>query len=326
MADRTNHHQVLGCDVGQDSVVIFDSVSGTRRSVANTPDALRRALAELVPARGQGPAASDTLLVCEATGGHEASLLSIAWQAGLTAHRADPRKAHNFLLSLRNAGKSDAIDAQGLARYGLERGDRLPRWQPPEPCRQALQGLVRLRADLVDDRADYSRRLKAPGQGIDKRHIQAVVDALSQHIAALEADIDRLIAHNADLADSVAVIQAIPGCGLRTATTLLALMPELGHLNRRQAAALAGLAPHPNETGKSTGYRRVRGGRPEIKAALFTAALAASRFHPQLGPHYQALLAKGKKRIVAIIAIARRLITIINAKLRDHSSKPQQLC
>jgi transposase len=278
------------------------------------------------PARGQGPAASDTLLVCEATGGHEASLLGIAWQAGLTAHRADPRKAHNFLLSLRNAGKSDSIDAQGLARYGLERGDRLPRWQPPEPCRQALQGLVRLRADLVDDRADYSRRLKAPGQGIDKRHIQAVVDALSQHIAALEADIDRLIAHNADLADSVAVIQAIPGCGLRTATTLLALMPELGHLNRRQAAALAGVAPHPNDTGKSTGYRRVRGGRPAIKAALFTAALAASRFHPQLGPHYQALLAKGKKRIVAIIAIARRLITIINAKLRDNSSKPQQLC
>lgn len=250
MADRTNHHQVLGCDVGQDSVVIFDSVSGTRRSVANTADALRRALAELVPARGQGPAASDTLLVCEATGGHEASLLSIAWQAGLTAHRADPRKAHNFLLSLRNAGKSDAIDAQGLARYGLERGDRLPRWQPPEPCRQALQGLVRLRADLVDDRADYSRRLKAPGQGIDKRHIQAVVDALSQHIAALEADIDRLIAQNADLADSVAVIQAIPGCGRRTATTLLALMPELGHLNRRQAAALAGVAPHPNDTGQ----------------------------------------------------------------------------
>src|SRR3990170_4130904 len=138
MADRSTPRQVLGCDVGQDSVVICDSASGRRRSVANAPDPLRRALAELVPVPG------DVLLVCEATGGHEATLLSVAWEAGLAAHRADPRKAHNFLRSLRSAGKSDPIDAEGLARYGLERGDRLARWQPPAPDRQALQGLVRL--------------------------------------------------------------------------------------------------------------------------------------------------------------------------------------
>jgi len=321
MADRSTPRQVLGCDVGQDSVVICDSLSGSRRSVANTPDPLRRALAELVPVPG------DALLVCEATGGHEATLLSVAWEAGLAAHRADPRKAHNFLRSLRSAGKSDPIDAEGLARYGIERGDRLPLWQPPAPDRQALQGLVRLRADLVGDRADYLRRLKSPSQGLDKRHIQAVVDALAERVAAIEADIDRLIAQSQDLSQSVAIITAIKGCGWKTATSLLALMPELGHLDRHQAAALAGLAPYPNDSGKTEGYRRIRGGRPAVRAALFPAAMTACRHHPQLRQHYQALLSRGKKPIVATLAIARKLITIINAKLRDARAQPaQQLC
>jgi len=122
------------------------------------------------------------------------------------------------------------------------------------------------------------------------------------------------------------VIRAIPGCGRKTAIVLLALMPELGCLNRRQAAALAGYAPHPNDTGMSKGYRRIRGGRPEIKAALFLAAMAASRYHPELSAHYQHLLAQGKAKLVALAAIARKLITIINAKIRDAFSPREQLC
>jgi transposase len=321
MADQTTPRQVLGCDVSQDSVVIRDSASGRCRSFANRAGPLRRELAELVPDPG------DVLLVCEATGGHEATLLSVAWEAGMAIHRADPRKVHNFLRSLRSAGKSDPIDAEGLARYGLERGDRLARWQPPAPEQQALQALVRLRADLVGDRADYLRRLKAPGQGHGKPHIQAVVEVLAARIAAIEAEIEQLIASSPTLGEAVAVITAIPGCGLKTATALLALMPELGLLNRKQAASLAGLAPHPNDSGKSQGHRRVRGGRPEVRAALFTAALTAARYHPQLSAHYQTLRANGKKPIVATIAIARKLITIINAKLRDATANAaQQLC
>jgi transposase len=321
MADQTTPCQVLGCDVSQDSVVIRDSVSGSCRSVANTAAALRRALAELVPGAG------DVLVVCEATGGHEATLLAVAWEAGMPIHRADPRKVHAFLRSLRSAGKSDPIDAEGLARYGLERGDRLARWQPPTPEQQALQALVRLRADLVADRADYIRRLKAPGDGRDKPYIRAVIDAFADQIAAVKGEIEQLIAQSADLTEAVTIITAIPGCGIRTATALLALMPELGSLSRRQAAALGGLAPHPNDSGKFQGYRRVRGGRPEVRTVLFTAALAACRFHPQLSKHYRALLANGKKPIVATIAVARKLITIINAKLRDALvPATQELC
>lgn len=321
MADRSNALQVLGCDVSRDCVTIFDSLSSTLHDVDNTPKALRQALAKLVV----GPA-SDVLVVCEATGGYEAKLLSAAWQAGLPAHRADPRKAHNFARSLRSEGKTDSIDAQGLARYGLERGDGLPLWQPPTPGQQALRGLVRLRADLVATRADYSRRLQAPGQGPHKRRIEALLKDLDRNIETLETDIDRLVARDTSLVELFEVICAIPGCGRKTAIVLLALMPELGQLTRRQAAALAGLAPHPNDTGRSKGYRRVRGGRPEIKVALFMAALSASRYHPQLSQHYKHLLDQGKDKLVALIAIARRLITIINAKVRDAILPREELC
>lgn len=321
MADRTNSRQVLGCDVSKDSVTIFDSLSGRLQEVDNEPKALRRVLAELLP----GPAA-DSLLVCEATGGYEARLLSAAWQAGLPAHRADPRKASNFARSLRSHGKTDSIDAQGLARYGLERADSLPLWQPPTPRQQALRDLVRLRAGLANTHADYARRLKAPGEGPHKRHIQATLEDLARRIQDLEAEIDSLIAQDNTLVERFEVVCAIPGCGRKTAIVLLALMPELGQLSRRQAAALAGYAPHPDDTGKHNGYRRVRGGRPQIKTALFMAALAASRYHPELSAHYQHLLAQGKKKLVALTAIARKLITIINAKIRDASYTREQLC
>ena len=321
MADQTNHHQVLGCDVGQDSIVIFDSLSAATRSVDNAPAALRRALGDMTSG-----AVESVLLVCEATGGHETTLMTLAWQAGLAVHRADPRKARAFINSLRSQAKSDAIDAEALARYGLERGDRLPLWQPPAPSRQALQGLVRLRSDLVRCRADYSRRLKAPGQGPDKDHIRATIEALTQRILALEADIDRRCSQDDGIAETCAIIEAIQGCGAKTAITLAVLMPELGQINRRQVAALAGLAPHPNQSGKSDAYRRVRGGRRDVKTALFMAALSASRSHPELKPHYQRLIARGKKPIVATTAIARKLITIINAKVRDAQYPLQQLC
>ena len=317
MAVRTIPQQVLGCDVGQDSIVIFDSLSATTHSVDNKPAALRRALAAL-----SSEAADSPLLVCEATGGHEAELLTLAQGAGLPAHRADPRKARAFIDSLRSQAKSDAIDAEALARYGLERGDRLALWQPPSKSQQELRALVRLRIDLVDCRADFKRRLKAPGKGPDKDHIRLAIEALSQRIEALEADIDSRIEQDAGLLESRAVIQLIPGFGARIATALVALMPELGQINRRQAAALAGLAPHPNQSGKSDAYRRVRGGRPELRRLLFMAALSAARYHPELKTQYESLLARGKKKIVAIVAIARKLITIANAKVRDA----QQLC
>ena len=318
MAEATTPHRVLGCDVSKDTIVIFDSLTGLARTVDNRAAALKRVMAGLD---------EDTLIVCEATGGHEATLLAVATEAGLPAHRADPRKASAFIRSLRSHGKTDVIDAQALARYGLERRSELPLWQPPSAAQNALQSLVRLRADLVRDRADYSRRLKAPGDGPDKAHIRATIEALNDRIDAIQADINCQISEDRNLAATVATIQDIPGCGPKTAITLAALMPELGQMTRRQAAALAGLAPHPNQSGQTDAYRRVKGGRRDVKTALFMAAMAARRSNPELRSHYDNLRQRGKKPIIAVIAIARKLITIINARIREAFYPPaRELC
>lgn len=307
--------RVLGCDVAKDTVFIFDTSTGVTKEVNNTVKALSAVLQRLE---------SQAFVVCEATGGHEMALLSAAGVAGLPAHRGDPRKISAFLRSLRSHGKTDPIDAAGLARYGLERHDQLTLWQPTTKTQDHLQRLVRLRSDLVNDRADYKRRLKAPGEGPDKRHIAATIKNFNQRIEAIEADIHKLLKTDDHLANVVKHIEAIKGCGETTAIMLAGTMPELGQLTRRQAASLAGLAPHPYKSGKMDAYRHVRGGRREVKTALFMAALTARRHNPQLRDFANRLAGEGKKPIVVVTAVARKLITIINAKLRDALYDPVQ--
>jgi transposase len=150
--------------------------------------------------------------------------------------------------------------------------------------------------------------------------------ASDAQIKAIEADINALCAACEPIAKAVNVLIAIPGVGQKTAAALIALialMPELGSLPRRQAAALAGLAPHPNQSGQTDAYRRTRGGRPEVKRVLFMAAISAAKHHPTLSAFYKRLLNAGKKPLVAITAIMRKLVVIANAKLR--TANPLQL-
>lgn len=307
--------RVLGCDVGKDEIVICDARTGQIETVENRPPALGAFFASV-----QG----ESFVVCEATGGYEAALIAAAHDAGSAVHRADPRKAKAFARSLRPYGKTDDLDAQALALYGKERQATLPRWTPKPQALDDLQKLVRLRIDLVQCRADYKRREKAPGTGPDKAHIKRFIDGLSVQIEQIEADIESCLGKEDSLHRTVDVIEAIPGCGHITAVTLAGLMPELGLLSRRQAASLAGLAPHPDTSGKRDGYRSTRGGRPDIKRAMFIAILSAKTHNPAIKQTYDRLLAEGKKKMVAIVACARKLITIINAKVRDAIYLPNQ--
>jgi transposase len=307
--------RVLGCDVGKDQVVVFDSESRSVTELENSPRALS---GDLATRNGID------LVVCEATGGYETDLLDAALQAGLKAHRADTRKAKAFIRSRRNHGKSDAIDAEGLTRYGQERYRELPLWQPPTAELKAFRELVRLRADLVQRAADLKRKLKAPNLGPAKPHLRALIGQHQKHIKGIETEIDGLLDGQPEIAERVDVVRAIKGCGPVIAHALIALMPELGSLSRRQAAALAGLAPHPNQSGRNDRRRHVKGGRREIKRLLFIAAIVASRFNPELIAFRERLIGAGKKPIVAIVAVARKLITIINARLREQRATTLQ--
>ncbi len=299
---------VIGCDVGKDNIATFDSRTGKAREVPNSPSALADFLASLP---------HDSLLVCEATGGWEMALLEAASTAGITAHRADARKVKAFIRSLGRLAKTDRIDACGLARYGQERADRIEPWQAPEPALQELQGLVRLRRELVDHRKALRQRLKAPTAGACQRHLDPLIAQYNRSIDELDAEIAALSQTNEDLRQRTGIIAAIEGCGPVAATSLVALLPELGSVDRKAIAALAGVAPHPRQSGKKDRYRPVRGGRAEVRPYLFMAALSASRYNPQLASFYNRLIANGKKKLVALTAVMRKLITIINARIRD---------
>lgn len=307
-SDVIPQRHVIGCDVGKASITVFDTATGRTSAVANHAETLI-AFAESLP--------RDCLVVCEATGGFEATLLTATVAAGVPAHRADARKVKAFIRSLGRLGKSDTIDARGLARYGQERHAVLARWQPAAATLDDLRTLVRLRTDLVKHRTALSNHISAPGGNIAKTRLMALRDAVTHQIAGIETDIRDLIDRNPHTAQVVAIIEDIPGCGPVTAATLAALMPELGTMTGRQAASLAGLAPHPHQSGQRDGYRRTRGGRPELKRALFMAAMAARSHNPTLKAVYQRLVANGKKPLVALTALMRKLITIVNARVRD---------
>jgi len=297
----------IGCDVGKAHVVVFDSRTRQTSILDNSPAALAAFAATLC---------DDCLVVCEATGRYEAALLDALAQAGRSAHRADARKVKAFIRSYGTLGKTDAIDAEALARYGQERHPLLRLWQPETAARQQLHALIATRHSLVADRTAWSNRAKAPVTAAIDSFIQPVLACFETQIAAIDAAIAALIAGDAALHRCVTALRTIAGIGAHTAAALAALMPELGQLDRRQAAALAGLAPHPNQSGASNRYRRTRGGRPEVKRLMFMAAMAAVRHDPGLRQFHHRLIAAGKKPIVALVAVMRKMIVICNARLR----------
>ena len=300
--------RILGCDVGKAAIVVFDSRDGTTCTIANQPDALAAFAAGLD---------HDCLVVCEATGGYEDALLAALAAAARPAHRADARTVKAFIRSFGTLGKSDALDARALARYGAERHASLTRWSAPDPARERLQVLVRTRGELVEQRVACTNRLKAPGAAPVETMLKALLACLAEQIAAIEDAIEQIRREVPAIAKAAQALRSIAGIGPATAAALIALMPEFGSIPRRQAAALAGLAPHPNQSGANDAYRRTRGGRPQIKRLLFLPALAAARHDPAMSAAYKDLIKRQKKPIVAIVAIMRRIIVIANARLRD---------
>jgi transposase len=296
----------LGCDVGKSSIAVHDATTLRSWQIANDPSSLAAFAAELDSA---------CLVVCEATGGYEAALLAALSAKTIPAHRACARKVKAFIKSYGVLGKTDAIDAKWLARYGQERHAALPRWSAPDKNRLMLQDLVLSRQDLVVTRGAYHNRSQAP-TCITKVHAK-LVETIDEAIACLDAEIAALIEQVPALGEEVNVLRTIKGFGKTNAPAILALMPELGSLERKQAAALAGLAPHPRQSGAADAYRSTRGGRPAVKRALFMAALVAARHNKELSEFYKRLVKNGKKPIVAITAVMRKLIVIANAKIRD---------
>jgi transposase len=302
------HHpprRCLGFDIAKDTIAISDGHKAT--SIPNERKQIRRFLRSC----------NADFAVCEPTGGYEAVLIEECLRCELAVHRADTRKLKAFIRSRGRLGKSDAIDAREMVAYGLERWADLALWQPEEPSEARLKALVRRRADLVAIRVAERNRSKAPGAGELAASFKAMLVVINRQIALLDKAI-RALMRSQPLARRAETATAMTGIAETTAAALIAALPELGRMDRKQAAALAGLAPHPNESGNKIGYRRMRGGRPAVRTILFMPAMQAAQGRGEFAAFYRRLVEAGKKPIVAIAAVMRKIVITMNARFRDQ--------
>lgn len=303
--DCPQFHRVVGCDVAKQSVTLHDLASGRTVTVANEPEALGQALAGF---RGHD------LAVCEATGGYEDVLLGVLHGLSIPAHRGHGTLISAFARSF-GLAKTDRIDARVLALYGRERGPRLARWRPVDDDSLQLVALVRRRMDLVELRKAERTRARAPRVATIAASLARSLAFLDAEIADLDARIEACVAASSRLEARSRVLRTLPGVGETIAAALLALIPELGTLDRRRAASLAAVAPHPRDSGTIRKHRTTSGGRRELKPMLFLAALTAVRGHNVVADFYRRLLEAGKPKRLALTAVMRKIVVIANARL-----------
>jgi transposase len=258
-------------------------------------------------------------VVLEASGGYERLVCEALQDADIPVVVAQPSCVKNFAKSIKVLAKTDKIDAQVIARFG-EATKPEPTPKTPQKVRE-FRALCDRRNQIVDDRVRESNRLETCADPEMRKHIQSQLERLQE----LEKELDRRIAtatvEDAEFQQKSKIMQAVVGVGPKTTFTLLAHFPELGTLSRGQVAALAGLAPHPQESGTWTGKRRIFGGRGAVRKALYMAAKTAARYCPVLKKFYQRLRDAGKAYSVAIIACARKLLIHLNTLLKEDAMK-----
>lgn len=298
----------IGIDVSKAFLDIFDPSAGFAR-IANTPQAVSHWSASVTPAR---------LIVFEATGEYDRVLRDALEAAGLVYSRINPVQARRYAQATGRLAKTDRIDAALLAEIG-SRLAPTPQARS-EPDRERLVELGRRRDQLVAQRACERTRLKESqnADAIVHESLQSHLDWLDTAVAAMDDEIARQIAQSDTLRGEAELLLSVPGVGIQTTHTVLALMPELGSRSPGAIAALAGLAPYNRDSGTLRGQRRIQGGRSRVRRALYMAALIASRFNARMKCVYQRLLDAGKPKKLALIAVARKLLITLNAIIRDQ--------
>ncbi len=260
------------------------------------------------------------LVVMEATGGYEAPLACALQAAGFAVAVVNPRQARDFAKAMGRLAKTDRIDAEGLAAFGgmlITRAD-LARYLKPLATaeQQDLAAWVARRRQLVTMLVMERQRLAGARRAV-RPSIKALINAIERQLERVDHDmVQQVTAHFAELDQ---LLRSTGGIGPVASATLIAELPELGRLNRRQIAALVGVAPIARDSGQMRGRRRIQGGRFQLRRTLYMATLTAVRHNPVIRAHYQRLLAAGKLKKVALVACMHKLLIILNAMARTHT-------
>jgi transposase len=258
-----------------------------------------------------------SLVLLEATGGLERRVLARLVGAGLPAMAINPRNIRDFARSLGKLAKTDRIDAIVLAQFAQV--VRPPLRPIADEQTQELQAQLTRRRQIIEMMVAEKNRLSAAETSKVRKVIKAHIEYLQKALAINEYDIDQTIKQTPIWLEKVDLLESTPGVGRTTASTLVALLPELGTLGRKQIAALVGVAPFNRDSGTLRGRRSIWGGRAAVRAVLYMATLTGTQWNPALRALYRRLKAAGKPSKVAIVACMRKLLTILNAILRDRS-------
>ncbi len=255
-------------------------------------------------------------VILESTGGYERILFDALVDQGVRVVRVNPKRVRDFGKGMGILAKNDVIDAKLLALFGTK-AEPAERPQKGPRARQ-LGDLASRRRQLIKTKTIEKNRLEH-ATGWARRDGKSLVVILERRITKLDREIDRLIALDADQKADFERLQSVPGVGPKVARALLMDLPELGKLDRRCISSLVGLAPYAKDSGQKFGARRIEGGRSGPRTQLYLAAMIASRYNPVLKPMYDRLRAAGKPAKVAYIAVARRLLTILNAMVKNRT-------
>jgi transposase len=299
----------IGIDVSRDRLDVAANTSSMAPfHVPRDHDGLEDLIARLKPLGA-------ARIAIEATGGFETVVAAALASAGLPVVIVNPAQVRAFAQALGKRAKTDPLDAAVIARFAEA---TRPALRPlPDAETQALGDLVARRRQIIAMIGAENQRLKRSSQRTAKS-INRLLKALQKELTDIDQDIDDSIRRSPHWLAKVELMKSVPGIGDQIARTLIAELPELGTLDRRQIAALVGLAPWTRQSGQWRGKSFIGGGRAGVRTALYMGALVAAHHNPSLRAFRDRLVAHGKPKLVAIIAVARKLITILNAILRDN--------
>jgi len=299
----------VGIDVSKQRLDVHVRPTGESFVVARDDEALVGLVERL---RALAP----RLVVLEATGGLQVRVAAALAAAGLPVAVVNPRQVRDFARAIGRLAKTDPIDAEVIARFA-EAIRPEPRPLPDEAA-QTLAALVARRRELVALRTAEKNRLRQAAAAFVRRDLEDSIEALAGRIAALDQEIAQHVESSPIWRAREDLLKSVPGVGPGLARTLIAELPELGRLGRRKIAALVGVAPFNRDSGTMRGKRTIWGGRPAVRAVLYMAAVSATRCNPAIATLYKRLRSAGKPAKVALTACMRKLLTILNAILRDQ--------
>lgn len=300
---------VAGIDVGKDGLDIFIHPAGVRLKSKNRTTAIQALARELAQ---QGV----ELVTMEATSTYHRLAHSLLHDAGIAVAVVNPFRSRQFASSIGKLAKTDTIDAQSLALFA-ERMKPAPT-APPGVQSKHLRSLNTARRQVLEEICDLKRRLHTCDHPIAVRQIKARIAMGERHKAVLEKEIQSVIASHGDLKSKFDILTSIPGIGATTASLLLADLGELGQVNARQIAALAGVAPLNWDSGTKNGNRMIRGGRKHVRNALYMCAVTSIGHANPLGMTYRNLVRRGKTPKVALTAVMRKMIIIANTLIAEN--------